>query len=102
LVASDCPEIINRISCVDFCKASDLIDHNILSDKFVSASGGVPEHVDVRSLDFLSGRSRFVKTGESRLQIDDEIDDLVQLLLEVELRKTQYGRNDFKLIINSA
>jgi len=62
-VASDCSQNIIRILFVHFSKAFDLIDHNILLNKFVS--NGVPEHVTVWSLDFLNDRKQLVKIGES-------------------------------------
>jgi len=62
-VASDCSKNIIRILFVDFSKAFDLIDHNILLNKFIS--NDVPEHVTVWSLDFLNDRKQFAKIGES-------------------------------------
>jgi len=52
-VAADCSQNIIRILFVDFSKAFDVIDHNILSDKFIS--NDVPEHITVWSVDFLNG-----------------------------------------------
>jgi len=48
---------------VDFSKAFDLTDHNILLNKFVS--NGVPEHVTVWSLDLLNDREQFVQICEN-------------------------------------
>jgi len=38
----------------DFSKAFDVIDHNVLLNKFIS--NNIPEHIIVWSLDFLNGR----------------------------------------------
>jgi len=45
---------------VDFSKAFDVIDHNVLLNKFIS--NNIPEHVIVWSLDFLNDRKQFVVT----------------------------------------
>ena len=50
---------------IDFTKAFDVTDHNVLSNKFVDCE--MPEHVVVWSLDFLSGRGQFVKIADSVL-----------------------------------
>ena len=39
---------------VDFTKAFDVIDHNVLFNKFVNC--GMPKHVVAWSMDFLCGR----------------------------------------------
>jgi len=62
-VASDCSQNIIRILFVNFSKAFDLTDHNILLNKFVS--NGVPVHATLWSLDFLNDRKQFVKIDES-------------------------------------
>ena len=54
-VASDCSENIIRLLFVDFRKALDLIDYNVLFNKLLS-SGVIPEHVIAWSLDFLNDR----------------------------------------------
>ena len=50
-VAADCSQNITRILFVDFSKAFDVTDHNILLDKFIS--NDIPEHITVWSVDFL-------------------------------------------------
>ena len=52
-----------RVLFVDFSKAFDVIDHNVLLNKFIS--NNIPEHIIVWSLDFLNGRKQFVKIGYS-------------------------------------
>ena len=52
-----------RVLFVDFSKAFDVIDHNVLLNKFIS--NNIPEHIIVWSLDFLNGRKQFVKIGNS-------------------------------------
>jgi len=44
-VAADCSQNIIRILFVDFSKTFDVIDHNVLLDKFIS--NDVPEHITV-------------------------------------------------------
>jgi len=61
-IAADCSQNIIRILFVDFNKAFDVIDHNILLDKFIS--NDVPEHITIWSVDFLNGRKQFVKIGD--------------------------------------
>jgi len=51
---------IIRVLFVDFSKAFDVIDHNVLLNKFIS--NNIPEHVIVWSLDFLNDRKQFVVT----------------------------------------
>ena len=57
-LASDSSQNIIRVLFVDFTKAFDVIDHNVLFNKFVN--GGMPEHVVVWSLDFLHVWSQIV------------------------------------------
>ena len=47
----------NRVLFVDFSKDFDVIDHNVLLNKFIS--NNIAEHVIVWSLDFLNGRKQF-------------------------------------------
>jgi len=88
-VASDCSQNVIRILFVDF-KAFDLIDHNILLNKFVS--NGVPEHVTLWSLDFLNEHKQFVKIGESVSS--------TTVIRAGTPQGTVSGSNDFKLVIN--
>ena len=46
-----------------FTKAFDVIDRNVLFNKFVNC--GMPEHVVAWSMDFLCGRKQFVKLADS-------------------------------------
>ena len=71
---------------VDFSKAFDVIDHNVLLNKFIS--NNIPEHVIVWSLDFLNDRKQFVKIGNS-----------ISNTTAVAARTPQ-GPNDFKLVTN--
>jgi len=61
-VASHCSENIIRILFVDFRKAFDLINHNVLFNKLLSS--GVPEHITAWSFDFLNDGKQFVKIGD--------------------------------------
>jgi len=85
-------QIVHRISLslsfVDFTKAFDVIDHNVLFNKFVNC--GMPEHVVSWSMDFLCGRKQFVKIADS-----------VSSVFHVTAGTSQTsGPSDFKLIIN--
>jgi len=68
-LASDNSQNIIRVLFIDFTKAFDVIDHNVLLNKFVNC--GMPEHVVVWSccVDFLSGRRQFVQ--EAQLLLGD-------------------------------
>ena len=57
-VAADCSQNIIRVLFVDFSKAFDVIDHNVLLNKFIS--NNITEHIIVWSLDFLNGCKQFV------------------------------------------
>jgi len=74
---------------VDFCKAFDLIDHNVLFNELLSS--GVPEHIIAWSHDFLNDRKQFVKIGDS----------VSATRVTAGTRQgTESGPNDFKIIIN--
>jgi len=62
-VAADCSQNIIRVLFADFSKAFDVIDHNVLLNKFIS--NNIPEHVIVWSLNFLNDRKQFVIIGNS-------------------------------------
>ena len=62
-LASDSSQNIIRVLFVDFTKAFDVIDHNVLFNKFVNS--GMPGHVVAWSMDFLCGRKQFVKLADS-------------------------------------
>jgi hypothetical protein len=59
--ASDNPRNFIRILFVDFSKAFDRIDHNVLMQKFVAHE--FPQHIVLWSLDFLADRKQIVKIG---------------------------------------
>jgi len=75
---------------VDFSKAFDVIDHNVLLNKFIS--NNIPEHIIVWSLDFLNGCKQFVKIGNSVSNTTVDGAGTPQ--------GTVSGPNDFKLVIN--
>jgi hypothetical protein len=88
--ASDQPNIIIRVLFVDFSKAFNLIDHDVLASKFKNI--GIPDHITAWSLDFPSGRKQFVKIG-------DNISNILSTHAGTP-QGTLAGPNDFKLIIN--
>ena len=88
--ASDVSSNIIRVLFVDFSKAFDLIDHNILFRKFIG--NGIPDHISVWSLDFLTGRTQYVKIGNIE-------SDSTQVNAGAP-QGTVSGPNDFKLMIN--
>ena len=75
---------------VDFSKAFDVIDHNVLLNKFIS--NNIPEHVIVWSLDFLNGCKQFVKIGNSVSN--------TTVVGAGTPQGTVSGPDDFKLVIN--
>ena len=89
-LASDSSQNIIRVLFVDFTKAFDVIDHNVLFNKFVNC--GMPEHVVAWSMDFLCGRKQFVKLTDSVSSVSHATAGTPQ--------GTVSGPNDFKLIIN--
>jgi len=81
---------ITRILFVDFSKAFDLINHNILLRKFKKYN--FPEHVAVWSLDFLQNRQQFVRISQT---------DSDWLFTHAgSPQGTIAGPNDFNLLIN--
>jgi len=88
-LASDNSQNIIRVLFVDFTKAFDVIDLNVLLNKFVNC--GMPEHVVVWSLDFLSGRKQFVRIADSVSSIS--------VVTAGTPRGTVSRPNDFKLMI---
>ena len=87
-------QIVHRISLslsfVDFTKAFDVIDHNVLFNKFVTC--GMPEHVVAWSMDFLCSRKQFVKIADSVSSVSHVTAGTPQ--------GTVSGPTDFKLIID--
>jgi len=79
-----------RVLFVDFSKAFDIIDHNVLLNKFIS--NNIPEHIILWSLDFLNNREQFVKIYNSVSN--------ATLVGAGTPQGTVSGPNDFKLVIN--
>lgn len=52
-----------RIICIDFCKAFDLTDHNVLLQKFSQYE--IPQLVLVWYLYFMNNCSQFLRVGDS-------------------------------------
>ena len=75
---------------VDFSKAFDLIDHNVLLQKFLQYE--IPQHVLVWYLDFLTNRRQFVRIGDS-------ISNIVTTNAGTP-QGTITGPDDLKLLIN--
>jgi len=88
--ASDNSNNLIRILFVDFSKAFDLIDHNILLQKFIKYE--FPPHISVWSLSFLHDRQQFVKVNGSASIVLGSNAGTPQ--------GTISGPNDFKLLIN--
>ena len=59
--SSDSSSNFIRILFIDFSKAFDLVDSNVLLDKFVNCN--FPSHVSTWFLAFLHNRSQYVKIG---------------------------------------
>jgi gmma-aminobutyric acid receptor subunit gamma/cGMP-dependent protein kinase 2 len=88
--ASDNSNNFVRILFIDFSKAFDKIDHNILLQKFMDYN--FPPHISAWSLSFLHDRKQFVKTGNIQSSILSSNAGTPQ--------GTISGPNDFKLLIN--
>lgn len=89
-VASDNCHNFLRILFIDFAKAFDRIDHNVLLQKFIDYH--FPPHVTVWSMSFLDEREQFVR-------IDDRCSSTAKLKCGSP-QGTLSGPNDFKLLIN--
>ena len=79
-----------RILFIDFSKAFDLIDHNILFRKFTELN--FPPHITVWFLSFLRDRSQFVSVGSTSSEC--------KTINAGAPQGTLSGPNDFKLLIN--
>ena len=79
-----------RILFVDFTKAFDLIDHNVLLNKFIDYD--FPPHISVWSLSFLHDRQQFTKVAGAISSAQRSNAGTPQGTLS--------GPNDFKLLIN--
>ena len=88
--ASDNSNNIIRILFLDFSKAFDFIDHNILLQKFVDYN--FPPHISVWSLAFLQDRKQFVSVNNITSSVLTSNAGTPQ--------GTVAGPNDFKLLIN--
>ena len=82
--------LIVHKTLLEFCKAFDVIDHNVLLNKFIN--NNIPEHIIVWSLDFLNGRKQFVKIGNSVSN--------TTVVGAGTPQGTVSGPNDFKRVIN--
>ena len=88
--ASENSDNVIRILFIDFSKAFDLIDHNILMKKFEDYN--FPPHVSVWSLSFLHDRKQFVKVAGAVSEVLQSNGGTPQ--------GTISGPNGFKLLIN--
>lgn len=79
-----------RVLFVDFSKAFDVVDHNVLFKKFVDCN--FPAHLALWSLSFLQDRSQFVKIGN--LVSSSGITNAGAP------QGTRAGPDDFRLLIN--
>jgi hypothetical protein len=89
-LASEKPGNIIRLLFVDFRKAFDLIDHNVLMNKLCFHN--LPTHVTVWPLDCLYNPSQFVKLGNL-------VSDIVMVNAGT-AQSTVSGPNNFKMLIN--
>jgi hypothetical protein len=88
--SSDSSSNIIRILFIDFSKAFDLVDHNVLLRKFVAYD--FPPHIIAWSMSFLQERVQFVSVRNSNSSC--------QILKAGTPQGTRSGPNDFKLLIN--
>ena len=88
--SSDISNNFIRILLVDFTKAFDLVDSNVLCEKFVKY--GFPSHITAWFLSFLENRQQYVRIG-SRLSS-------VHMTHAGTPQGTISGPHDFKLLIN--
>jgi hypothetical protein len=88
--ASDNPHNFIRILFVDFSKAFDRIDHNVLMRKL--AYYNIPQHIVSWSMDFLADRKQIVKIGN--------VFSHPVITNAGVPQGTISGPNDFKLLIN--
>ncbi len=87
--ADDSANII-RILFVDFRKAFDLIDHNVLCSKLIESM--FPSRLSLWSLSFLNDRCQFVKIGQNCSK--------VMYVTAGAPQGTRAGPNDFNVMIN--
>ena len=87
---SDLPCNFTRVFFIDFTKAFDLINHNILHKKLVEYK--FPPHLITWSLSFLEKRLQYVRIGS-------QVSDIRELNAGVP-QGTVAGPNDFKVLIN--
>ena len=88
--ASDDNCNIIRILFVDFSRAFDVIEHNVIADKLLS--NNFPHRFSSWFLSFLNERSQFVKIGVNKSEI--------QYVSAGAPQGTRAGPNAFKLMIN--
>jgi len=75
---------------VDFSKAFDLVDHNILLNKFIDSK--FPPHITAWSLAFLQDRKQFVRLNSQQ--------STIQSFNAGTPQGTIAGPNDFQMLIN--
>ena len=88
--SADSPNIIIRILFVDFAKAFDLVNHNVLLRKFQAYN--FPPHITAWSMSFLHERKQFVEVRN--------IKSSCSVLRAGAPQGTLSGPNLFKLLIN--
>lgn len=79
-----------RILFVDFSKAFDVVDHNVLLEKFLAYD--FPAHIIAWSMSFLQERTQFVSIRNNNSSC--------RVLRAGTPQGTRSGPNDFKLLIN--